>query len=53
MLLRRPVGPRKRGDTALVMAIMLVLGVLIAPSAFGQAISNGVNQIATTISGWG
>ncbi|MEV1024210.1 hypothetical protein [Streptomyces sp. NPDC050264] len=53
LLLRRAPAARKRGDTAVVMAIMLVLGVLIAPTSFGQAITNGVNQFATTLSGWG
>ncbi|GAA2295697.1 hypothetical protein OKJ48_29440 [Streptomyces kunmingensis] len=53
MLLRRPVAARGRGDTALVMALVLILGVLIAPTSFGQAITSGVNQLATSISSWG
>lgn len=52
LLLRRPVAPRKRGDTLMVMIILLVIGVLIAPTPFGQSITNGMSQLATSISNW-
>ncbi|MCQ4209245.1 hypothetical protein [Streptomyces longispororuber] len=52
LLLRRPVVARKRGDTLMVMIILLVIGVLIAPTALGEAITNGMSQLATNISQW-
>ncbi|MEU6390976.1 hypothetical protein [Streptomyces sp. NPDC046939] len=53
LLLRRPVQPRKRGDTALVMVILLVLGVLIAPTALGQAITDMMGQLANALTSLG
>ncbi|MGY0020794.1 hypothetical protein [Streptomyces sp. cg35] len=50
MLLRRPVGPRKRGDTFFTMLVALVLGVLIAPTALGQGITDVMSQLANAIS---
>ncbi|MEU6841555.1 hypothetical protein ABZ930_06725 [Streptomyces sp. NPDC046716] len=52
-LLRRPVAPRKRVDTFFVMLVALVLGVLIAPTPFGEGIANVMNQLSTSISNWG
>ncbi|MBO1330652.1 hypothetical protein [Streptomyces sp. VRA16 Mangrove soil] len=53
LLLRRPVQARKRSDTLLTMIIVLILGILIAPTEFGQGVVNMVGQIANSLSGIG
>ncbi|MFI0241028.1 hypothetical protein [Streptomyces sp. NPDC016845] len=53
LLLRRPVAPRKRGDTVLVMLILLVLGVLIAPTALGQAITDMMGELSDALTSIG
>ncbi|MGW5735385.1 MULTISPECIES: hypothetical protein [Streptomyces] len=47
--LRRRTQARKRTDEQLTVAIVLVFGVLIAPTAFGQWILNAVGQLAQGI----
>jgi hypothetical protein len=39
---RRRTEARSRGDEALTVALVLVFGVLIAPTPFGQAILSAV-----------
>ncbi|MCX4666125.1 hypothetical protein OG453_05520 [Streptomyces sp. NBC_01381] len=46
MLWRRRVAPRTRLDTGMTMAVVLVFGVLIAPTAFGQGILDAVGEVA-------
>ncbi|WP_353946801.1 hypothetical protein ABII15_37730 [Streptomyces sp. HUAS MG91] len=53
VLLRRPVAPRKRVDTFLVMLVAFVLGILVAPTPFGEGVANVMNQLSTSISSWG
>ncbi|WP_394436388.1 hypothetical protein [Streptomyces sp. SGAir0957] len=53
LLLRRPVAPRKRGDTFLVMLIVLVLGVLIAPTALGQGITEMMGELSNALTSLG
>ncbi|CAM5443497.1 hypothetical protein SALBM135S_06675 [Streptomyces alboniger] len=49
-LLRRRVAPRTKLDTGMTMAVVLVFGVLIAPTAFGQWILDLVRNVAQGIS---
>ncbi|MGQ4385972.1 hypothetical protein [Streptomyces sp. SAS_270] len=44
--LRRRTEARSRNDEKLTVAIVLVFGVLIAPTAFGQGILDIVSQLA-------
>ncbi|MET7699103.1 hypothetical protein [Streptomyces sp. NPDC005485] len=44
--LRRRTQARSRNDEKLTVAIVLVFGVLIAPTAFGQGILDIVSQLA-------
>jgi hypothetical protein len=44
--LRRRTQARKRSDEQLTVLIVLVFGVLVAPTAFGQGILNVVGQLA-------
>ncbi|MFE7278736.1 hypothetical protein [Streptomyces sp. NPDC057623] len=44
--LRRRTQARSRNDEKLTVVIVLVFGVLIAPTAFGQAIFDVVGQLA-------
>ncbi|MDX3715304.1 hypothetical protein [Streptomyces europaeiscabiei] len=44
--LRRRTQARSRFDEKLTVAIVLVFGVLIAPTAFGEAIFDVVGQLA-------
>lgn len=46
LLWRRRVAPRTRLDTGMTMAVVLVFGVLIAPTAFGQGILDAVGEVA-------
>ncbi|WP_338703178.1 hypothetical protein V2W30_38170 [Streptomyces sp. Q6] len=52
-LWRRPPAPRKRSDTTLTLLLVLVLGVLIAPTEFGQAISDFVGQVVNSVESFG
>ena len=47
--LRRRTQARKRSDEQLTVLIVLVFGVLVAPTAFGQGILNVVGQLADGI----
>ncbi|MFH8490822.1 hypothetical protein [Streptomyces longisporoflavus] len=53
LLWRRPVAPRTRLNTGLTMAVVLVFGVLIAPTAFGHGIMDAVSDVAQGISNVG
>ncbi|MGJ5754332.1 hypothetical protein FB563_2499 [Streptomyces puniciscabiei] len=48
--LRRPTHARSRFDEKLTVVIVLVFGVLIAPTSFGQGILNAVGQLARSLS---
>ncbi|WP_221349275.1 hypothetical protein [Streptomyces beigongshangae] len=47
--LRRRTQARKRSDEQLTVLIVLVFGVLVAPTAFGQWIADTVGQLAAGI----
>ncbi|GHH68146.1 hypothetical protein [Streptomyces umbrinus] len=47
--LRRRTQARKRSDEQLTVLIVLVFGVLVAPTAFGQGIADVVGQLANGI----
>ncbi|MGA5508938.1 hypothetical protein [Streptomyces umbrinus] len=44
--LRRRTQARKRSDEQLTVLIVLVFGVLVAPTAFGQWVADVVGQLA-------
>ncbi|MEU1474993.1 hypothetical protein [Streptomyces sp. NPDC005760] len=44
--LRRRTEPRSRNDEKLTVAIVLVFGILIAPTAFGHGVADVVGQVA-------
>ncbi|QJS10785.1 hypothetical protein HKX69_15825 [Streptomyces argyrophyllae] len=48
--LRRRTHARSRFDEKLTVVIVLVFGVLIAPTSFGQGILNAVGQLARSLS---
>ncbi|MGK5548189.1 hypothetical protein ACSNOH_26195 [Streptomyces sp. URMC 127] len=48
--LRRRTEARSRFDEKLTVVIVLVFGVLIAPTSFGQGLLNAVGQLARSIS---
>lgn len=48
--LRRRTQARSRVDEKLTVLIVLVFGVLIAPTSFGQGVVNVVGQLADSIS---
>ncbi|MFI9254093.1 hypothetical protein [Streptomyces sp. NPDC053069] len=48
--LRRRTHARSRFDEKLTVVIVLVFGVLIAPTSFGQGILNAVGQFARSLS---
>ncbi|MCC3774733.1 hypothetical protein [Streptomyces sp. UNOB3_S3] len=48
--LRRRTEARSRFDEKLTVIIVLVFGVLIAPTSFGQGVLNVVGQLARSIS---
>ncbi|MGH4029498.1 hypothetical protein ACQB60_11245 [Actinomycetota bacterium Odt1-20B] len=50
VLLRRPVKPRKKSDTFMTMTVVLVFGVLIAPTSFGHWILNTTGELAQGVS---
>ncbi|MFJ6568795.1 hypothetical protein ACIQNU_15345 [Streptomyces sp. NPDC091292] len=47
--LRRRTQSRSRRDEKLTVLIVLVFGVLIAPTSFGQGILNVVGQLADSV----
>jgi SNF family Na+-dependent transporter len=48
--LRRRMEARRRKDEKLTVVIVLVFGVLIAPTAFGQTVLDVVGQLAQDVS---
>lgn len=46
LLWRRRVAPRTRLDTGMTMAVVLVFGIIVAPTAFGQEILEAVGELA-------
>ncbi|MGW6903998.1 hypothetical protein [Streptomyces sp. NPDC054940] len=44
--LRRRTHARSRNDEQLTVAIVLVFGILVAPTAFGQGVVDVVGQLA-------
>ncbi len=44
--LRRRTQARSRNDEKLTVAIVLVFGILVAPTAFGQGVIDVVGQLA-------
>ncbi|MFD4413465.1 hypothetical protein ACFVXW_33255 [Streptomyces sp. NPDC058251] len=48
--LGRRTQARSRNDEKLTVLIVLVFGVLVAPTAFGQGILDAVGQLASGIS---
>jgi hypothetical protein len=48
--LRRRTQARSRVDERLTVLIVLVFGVLIAPTSFGQGVANVVGQLADSVS---
>ncbi|MFC8202103.1 hypothetical protein ACFUTV_43015 [Streptomyces sp. NPDC057298] len=47
--LRRRTQARKRSDEQLTVLIVLVFGVLVAPTAFGQWVADMAGQLAAGI----
>ncbi|MFI1161403.1 hypothetical protein [Streptomyces sioyaensis] len=47
--LRRPVEPRTRLDQAFGITVILVLGLLLAPTAFGHSVLGAVKQLVEGI----
>ncbi|MEU6459718.1 hypothetical protein [Streptomyces sp. NPDC047065] len=47
--LRRRTRARSRNDEKLTVLIVLVFGILVAPTAFGQAVLDIVGQLASGI----
>ena len=47
--LRRPVEPRTRADQAFGITIILVLGLLLAPTEFGHSVLGVVRQLVEGI----
>ncbi len=48
--LRRRTQARSRNDEKLTVLIVLVFGILVAPTAFGQGVLDIVGQLAAGIS---
>jgi hypothetical protein len=48
--IRRRVQARSRSDQWLTVAIVLVFGLLVAPTDFGQGVMRVVGQVAQSIS---
>jgi hypothetical protein len=46
---RRPVQPRTRNDQAFGIMVILVLGLLLAPTEFGQSMLGEVRQLVAGI----
>ncbi|MFD8489438.1 hypothetical protein [Streptomyces sp. NPDC059712] len=51
--LRRRTHARSRNDEKLTVLIVLVFGILVAPTAFGQGVLDVVGQLASGINGAG
>jgi hypothetical protein len=51
--LRRPVEPRKRSDQTLSAVLVLLLGLLLAPTAFGQWALDVLGQLVHGITSAG
>ncbi|MFJ9149061.1 hypothetical protein ACIRP7_13520 [Streptomyces sp. NPDC102270] len=51
--IRRRVQARSRSDQWLTVAIVLVLGILVAPTAFGQGVLDVVGQLAQGVTASG
>ncbi|MFJ6608195.1 hypothetical protein [Streptomyces lydicus] len=47
--IRRPVEPRTRADQMFGITIILVLGLLLAPTAFGHSVLGAVKQLVEGI----
>ncbi|MFF8097916.1 hypothetical protein [Streptomyces sp. NPDC016675] len=47
--LRRRTHARSRNDERLTVLIVLVFGILVAPTAFGQGVLDVVSQLASGI----
>ncbi|MEU6460247.1 hypothetical protein [Streptomyces sp. NPDC047065] len=47
--LRRRTQARSRNDEKLTVLIVLVFGILVAPTAFGQGVLDVVGQLATGV----
>jgi hypothetical protein len=47
--LRRRTQARSRNDEQLTVVLVLIFGVLVAPTGFGQGILNVVGQVAQDI----
>lgn len=47
--IRRPVQPRTRADQMFGVTVILVLGLLLAPTSFGQGLLDAVRQIVAGI----
>jgi hypothetical protein len=45
--LRRRTEARSRNDELLTVAIVLILGLLVAPTAFGQGVLDTVRQVVS------
>jgi uncharacterized membrane protein YkvI len=48
--IRRRVQARSRSDQWLTVAIVMVFGLLVAPTGFGHGVLNVVGQVAANIS---
>ncbi|MFH0178683.1 hypothetical protein ACIA6D_44320 [Streptomyces cacaoi] len=48
--LRRRTEARSRSDEKLTVLIVLMFGVVVAPTAFGQGVLDVVSQLATGVS---
>lgn len=51
--LRRRTQARSRNDEKLTVLIVLVFGILVAPTAFGQGLLDAVGQLASGINDTG
>ncbi|MFC8069729.1 hypothetical protein [Streptomyces sp. NPDC057293] len=51
--LRRRTQARSRNDEKLTVLIVLVFGILVAPTAFGQGVLDVVGQLASGINDTG
>ncbi|MFG2720751.1 hypothetical protein ACGFW5_20995 [Streptomyces sp. NPDC048416] len=48
--IRRRVQARSRSDQWLTVVIVMVFGLLVAPTGFGQGVLNAVGQVVQNIS---
>ncbi|MFE1767226.1 hypothetical protein ACFW81_23785 [Streptomyces angustmyceticus] len=47
--IRRPVEPRTRADQVFGVAVILILGLLLAPTPFGHSVLGAVKQLVEGI----